>query len=95
MFLTKHFIAITWKKDKRDKRNINPFMTGDTPVCDRISDSVDNINVYVVHRKHFFNSNNSEVDASELLENLEEMFLPLLMSGCYINMNNRRLYRVK
>ena len=41
MFLTKHFIAITWKKDKRDKININPFMMGDTPVCDRIFDSVD------------------------------------------------------
>ena len=32
----------------------NPIATGNTPVCDWIFESVDDINVHEVTRKHFF-----------------------------------------
>ena len=55
--------------------SFNPFMTGSTSVCDRRFEPADNITAHVVQRKHRSRfSSNSEAFASELLENVEEMF---------------------
>ena len=54
------------------ERCIKPFVTGNTSVCHSIFEAVGRITVHVVASKYVFHSN-SETDASELLENPEEM----------------------
>ena len=50
--------------------------TGYIIVCSWIVEHAKKITMYVVSKKHFFNiSNNSVAFASELLENVEEMFI--------------------
>ena len=53
----------------------NRIAMGNTPVCVLRSELAGNINVHVVQRSIYSRfSSNSEANASELLENIEEMF---------------------
>ena len=50
--------------------------TGNKLLCDLRFKTVTYITIYVIHRKHLFKiHSNSEANASELPENLKEMFL--------------------
>ena len=65
-------------------RFLNPFPIGIIPVCDRVFESVNNIIIQVVPKKYFFKFySNTEVSASELLQNFERNIFSLyqLRSG--------------
>ena len=64
------FIYNPWRTSK-----LKSFATGDTLLCDEISEHPKHIAMYAVQRKHFWCFSNSETNASELLDNIEEMFL--------------------
>ena len=55
---------------------INSIGTGETLLCGCKYEHTETIIMYVIPRKHSsIVSSNSEANASELLENLEDMFL--------------------
>ena len=75
MTWTIFYLALTWQYISEVQSIIlNPFAPGNTPVCGWIFETTDNITIEYRWKISSRFSSNSEADASELLENLEEMF---------------------